>query len=69
MVTKVHFVVAKADKAYLDSVLPLEDVLDLGVRWRPLAVTNVIQGTRPVGPIRRTMPQNVWGPDVVMPMF
>ena len=66
---KVHFVVAKADKAYLDSVLPLEDVLDLGVRWRPLAVTNVIQGTRTVGPIRRTMPQNVWGPDVVMPMF
>ncbi len=66
---KVHVVVARAEKAYMDSPLPLEEVLDLGVRWTPIAVTNVIQGTRTMGPIRKTMPRNVWGPEVVMPMF
>ena len=60
-------VIARAEKAYQED-LAHAAVLDVGVRTIPLAIANVDPRTGKAG-LRRTLPQNVWGAEVVMPMF
>jgi hypothetical protein len=64
----VEVVLSRAEKAYKPT-LALEDALDADVRLTPLVVVNVVPASGEVTTVKIPLPQNVWGPKVVMPVF
>ncbi len=64
----VELVFARAGKAYKPT-LALEDALSADVRLTPLLVVNVVPASGEVTTVRVPLPQNAWGPNVVMPIF
>jgi protein-S-isoprenylcysteine O-methyltransferase Ste14 len=64
----VEVVFSRAEKAYKDK-LPLDEVFDAGVRLIPLVVVEVDHGVGQVVGVHLPLPQNFWGPDVVMPIL
>jgi protein-S-isoprenylcysteine O-methyltransferase Ste14 len=63
----VEVVLSVAAKPYKDS-LPLDEALDAGVRLTPLVVAEVTPTAEEVA-VKVPLPQNRWGPRVVMPLF
>ena len=63
----VEVVFSVAEKSYKDS-LPLDEALDAGVRLTPLVVAEVTPTADEVA-VKVPLPQNRWGPNVVMPIF
>ncbi|MFQ5817101.1 MAG: methyltransferase family protein, partial [Terriglobia bacterium] len=61
-------VFSRAQKPYQQD-LPLEEALDAAVRVTPLVVVNVIPATGEVTGVHIPLPQNAWGPNVVMPLL
>lgn len=64
----VELVFARATKAYTRT-LALDDVLNADVRLTPLLVVSVVPARGEVTSVRVPLPQNAWGPNVVMPIF
>ncbi len=64
----VQLVFSRAEKSYKDD-LDLEEALDASIRLKPLVVVNVIPSSGKITDVIIPLPQNVWGPDVVMPLF
>jgi len=64
----VEVILSRARKLY-KSELPLDEALDPGVVLTPLAVAVVEPATGKVTAVRIPLPQNQWGPEVVMPLF
>lgn len=64
----VEVVFSRARKPYKDD-LPLREVLDPGVRLTPLVVAEVLPATGEVTGTHVPLPQNAWGPNVVMPLL
>ena len=64
----VELVFARAGKAY-NRTLALEGALNAGVRLTPLVVVSVVAASGEVTSVRVPLPQNAWGPNVVMPIF
>ena len=64
----VELVFARAAKAYKPT-LALEEALNADVRLTPLVVVNVAPASGEVTSVRVPLPQNAWGPHVVMPIF
>jgi protein-S-isoprenylcysteine O-methyltransferase Ste14 len=64
----VKLVFSQAEKAYKKD-LPLEEALDASVRIKPLVVVDVVPSNGEIGDILVPLPQNFWGPNVVMPLF
>ncbi|MEE9234394.1 MAG: hypothetical protein V3U28_03015 [Candidatus Acidoferrales bacterium] len=64
----VEVVFSRARKPYQEG-LSLEEALDLGVRLTPLVVADVQPATGEVTAVRIPLPQNRYGPNVVMPLF
>jgi protein-S-isoprenylcysteine O-methyltransferase Ste14 len=64
----VEIVFSRAEKPYT-STLPLAESLDAGVRTTPLVVAMVLPSTQQVWDVFIPLPQNVWGPKVVMPLL
>lgn len=64
----VEVVLSRAEKAY-GGRLTLEDALDVDVRLIPLAIVEVLPASGEVTGLRIPLPQNHWGPRVVMPVF
>lgn len=64
----VEIVFSRADKPY-KTVLPLAESLDAGVRTTPLVVASVQPSTKQVFDVFVPLPQNAWGPKVVMPLL
>jgi hypothetical protein len=64
----VELVFARAGKAYTRT-LALEDALNADVRLTPLVVVSVAPMSGEVRSVRVPLPQNAWGPRVVMPLF
>jgi protein-S-isoprenylcysteine O-methyltransferase Ste14 len=63
----VEVVLSAAEKPYKDS-LSLDEALDAGVRLTPLLVAEVTPTADEVA-VKVPLPQNRWGPKVVMPIF
>ena len=64
----VQLVLSSAQKPYKKDLL-LEEALDPGVRLRPLVVVTVVPATGAVKDVLIPLPQNFWGPNVVMPLL
>lgn len=64
----VELVFARAEKAY-KRTLALEEALNADVRLTPFVVVNVAPVSGEVTSVRVPLPQNAWGPNVVMPIF
>ena len=64
----VEVVFSQAQKPYKD-LLRLEEALDASVLLTPLVVAEVPPSGGPVGTVRIPLPQNRWGPRVIMPLF
>ncbi|MFQ5926665.1 MAG: methyltransferase, partial [Terriglobia bacterium] len=64
----VEVVFSRAAKPYKDD-LALEEALDPGVRLTPLVIVDVLPATGEVTRVRVPLPQNAWGPNVVMPLL
>lgn len=64
----VELVFSRAEKPYRVS-LALEDALDVDVRLTPLLVVNVDPASGEIADVQIPLPQNAWGPKVVMPLF
>jgi protein-S-isoprenylcysteine O-methyltransferase Ste14 len=64
----VEVVFSRAAKAYRPT-LALDDALDSDVRLTPLVVAEVGPATGEVSRVRVPLPQNAWGPRVIMPVF
>ena len=64
----VQVVFSRAEKPYKDD-LRLEEALDVSVRIKPLVVVSVLPSTGEVTDVLIPQPQNMWGPNVVMPQF
>ena len=56
------------EKAY-KRTLALEEALNADVRLTPLVVVNVAPASGEVTSVKIPLPQNAWGPNVVMPIF
>ena len=64
----VKIVFSRAEKPY-KTTLPLADSLDAGVRTTPLVVVSFLPLTKHVTDVIVPLPQNIWGPKVVMPLL
>lgn len=64
----VEVVFARAAKAYKPT-LAFEEALNADVRLTPLVVVSVAPASGEVTSVRVPLPQNAWGPNVVMPIF
>ena len=64
----VEVVIARAEKPYKESLL-LEEALDASVRLTPLVVAEVQPKEGQISSVRIPLPQNNWGPKVVMPLL
>ena len=64
----VQLVFSQAEKSYKKD-LSLEEALDASVRLKPLVVVNVVASTGEISEILVPLPQNRWGPNVVMPLL
>ncbi|MFQ5744535.1 MAG: methyltransferase family protein [Acidobacteriota bacterium] len=64
----VEVVISRAEKPYKQG-LALAEALDASVRLTPLTVVDVQPQERKVLEVRVPLPQNRWGPHVVMPLF
>ncbi len=64
----VQMVFSRAEKPYKDD-LALEEAVDVSVRLTPLVVVDLIPSSGEVTDVIIPLPQNTWGPDVVMPIF
>ena len=64
----VEVVIARAEKPYKEGLL-LEEALDASVRLTPLVVVEVQPKEGQVSSVRVPLPQNNWGPKVVMPLL
>ncbi len=64
----VELVFARAEKAH-NRTLALEGALNADVRLTPLVVVSVVAASGEVTSVRVPLPQNAWGPNVVMPIF
>ncbi len=64
----VEVVFSRAEKPY-GGALALDEALDPDVRLTPLVVVDVSPESRAVSDVRVPLPQNRWGPQVVMPVF
>ena len=64
----VEIVFSRAEKPY-KTALPLAESLDAGVRTTPLLVASVLPSTKHVSDVFVPLPQNAWGPQVVMPLL
>lgn len=64
----VEVVFSRAQKPYQEG-LAVEDVLDVDVRLTPLLVVNVNPASGEITGVQVPLPQNAWGPKVVMPLF
>jgi protein-S-isoprenylcysteine O-methyltransferase Ste14 len=64
----VKIVFSRAEKPY-KATLPLVESLDAGVRTIPLVVVSFLPSTKKVYGVIVPLPQNNWGPQVVMPLF
>ncbi|HET7853993.1 MAG TPA: isoprenylcysteine carboxylmethyltransferase family protein [Candidatus Methylomirabilis sp.] len=64
----VELVFSRAEKPYRER-LALEDALDADVRLTPLLVVNVNPASGEITGVHTPLPQNAWGPKVVMPLF
>lgn len=64
----VEVVLSRAEKAYRER-LGLDEALDAGVRLIPLAVVSIAPARGEVTGVQIPLPQNRWGPGVVMPVF
>jgi protein-S-isoprenylcysteine O-methyltransferase Ste14 len=61
-------VFSRAEKPY-KTTLPLAESLDAGVRMIPLVVVSYQPVTKQVISVIIPLPQNIWGPQVVMPLL
>ncbi|MFQ5739190.1 MAG: methyltransferase family protein [Acidobacteriota bacterium] len=64
----VEVVFSRAEKPYREEI-PLNEALDASVRLKPFLVVDVQPPRGPVTGVRTPLPQNRWGPRVVMPLF
>jgi protein-S-isoprenylcysteine O-methyltransferase Ste14 len=64
----VEVVISRAEKPYKDT-LALDEALDASVRLTPLLVAEIAPAGDEVTGLRVPLPQNRWGPHVVMPLF
>lgn len=64
----VEVVFARAEKPYQEDLV-LREALDAGVRLTPLVVVDLLPATGEVTGVRVPLPQNAWGPHVVMPLL
>lgn len=64
----VEVVISRAEKPYKEGLSP-EEALDAGVRLTPLVVAEVAPSGGEVAGVKIPLPQNRWGPHVVMPIF
>lgn len=64
----VEVVLSRVEKAYRER-LALAEALDAGVRLIPLAVVSIAPAASEVTGVEIPLPQNRWGPGVVMPVF
>lgn len=64
----VEMVFSRAEKPYGED-FTLEDALDVDVRLTPLVVVNVDPASGDITGVQIPLPQNAWGPNVVMPLF
>jgi protein-S-isoprenylcysteine O-methyltransferase Ste14 len=64
----VRVVFSQARKPY-KSGLQLDEALDPSVRLRPLVIAHVQPDTGNVVQVQFPLPQNGWGPNVIMPVF
>jgi protein-S-isoprenylcysteine O-methyltransferase Ste14 len=64
----VEVVFSRAVKPYKEE-LSLDEALDASVRLTPLVVVDVEPSTGEVPRVRVPLPQNLWGPNVVMPLL
>ena len=64
----VEIVFSRTEKPY-KTVLPLAESLDAGVRTTRLVVASIQPSTKQVFDVFVPLPQNAWGPKVVMPLL
>lgn len=64
----VKIVFSRAEKPY-KTALPLSESLDAGVRMIPLVVATFLPSDKRVYGVIEPLPQNYWGPQVVMPFL
>ena len=64
----VELVFARAGKVY-GPTLAMKDALNADARLTPLVVVSVVAASGEVTSVRVPLPQNAWGPHVVMPIF
>ncbi len=64
----VKIVFSRVEKPY-KTTLPLAESLDAGVRTTPLVVVSFLPSTKKVFGVIVPLPQNIWGPQVVMPFL
>ena len=64
----VKIVFSRAEKPY-KTTLTLAESLDAGVRMIPLVVVSYQPLTKQVFSVIIPLPQNIWGPQVVMPFL
>lgn len=64
----VQLVFSRAEKAYKED-LALEEALDASVRVKPLVVVDIVPSTGEIIDVLVPLPQNRWGPNVVMPLL
>jgi protein-S-isoprenylcysteine O-methyltransferase Ste14 len=64
----VKIVFSRAEKPY-KATLPLSESLDAGVLTTPLVVASFLPSTKKVFGVTVPLPQNIWGPQVVMPFL
>lgn len=64
----VEVVFSRGEKPYREG-LALEDALDVDVRLTPLVVVSVDPASGEITGVQIPLPQNAWGPNVVMPLF
>ncbi len=64
----VEVVISRAEKPYKEGLL-LEEALDASVRLTPLVVVEVQPNEGKIVNVKVPLPQNNWGPKVVMPLL
>lgn len=64
----VELVFSRASKPYKEG-LTLEEALDVSVRLTPVLVVEVVSGAGTISDVHVPLPQNAWGPSVVMPIL
>ncbi len=64
----IEVVFSRAEKPYKET-LGFDEALDASVRLTPLVVVEVQPSTMEIMEVRVPLPQNRWGPHVVMPLF